>query len=61
MDPSTKRLELRVIKVPMRLEVHYRNMLLGKPGPLNVEGKLTLFARGNQRTFLSFIPHLSLF
>lgn len=61
MDPSTKRLELRVIKVPMKLEVHYRNMLSVKPGPLNVEGKLTLFARGNQRTFLLFIPHLTLF
>ena len=60
MDPSTKRLELRVIKVPMKL-VHYRNMLSVKPGPLNVEGKLTLFARGNQRTFLLFIPHLTLF
>ena len=46
MDPSTKRLELRVIKVPMKFEVHYRNMLLVKPGPLNVEGQLTLFARG---------------
>lgn len=61
MDPSTKRLELRVIKVPMKLEVHYRNMLSVKPGPLNVEGKLTLFERGNKRTFLLFIPHLSLF
>ena len=61
MDPNTKRLELRVIEVPMKLEVHYRNMLSVKPGPLNVEGKLTLLARGNQRTFLLFIPHLSLF
>lgn len=61
MDPNTKRLELRVIKVPMKLEVHYRNMLSVKPGPLNVEGKLTLLARGYQRTFLLFIPHLSLF
>ena len=61
MDPNTKRLELRVIKVPMKLEVHYRNMLSVKPGPLNVEGKLTLLARGNQRTFLLFTPHLSLF
>ena len=54
MDPNTKRLELRVIKVPMKLEVHYRNMLSVKPGPLNVEGKLTLLARGNQRTLLFF-------
>lgn len=61
MDPSTRRLELRVIKVPMKLEVHYRNMLSAKPGLLNVEGKLTLFARANQRTFVLFIPHLSLF
>lgn len=61
MDSSTKRLELRVIKVPMKLEVNYRNMLSVKPGPLNVQGKLTLFVRGNQRTLLLFIPHLSLF